>query len=138
MASKGSTKSGSGKNGQTGSGTDDTTSAFQSARNKTGSTVRQTGRKINENPMGALVGGFAVGAVLGAVIPAMRRERSALQPIGQKIGDAARDAARQAAEKGRDKLNEVTGQVMTQVGSKMIDAVAPPAESNANAGSANA
>lgn len=122
-----------GKGSPADGGATDTTSAFQSARNKSGSTVKQTGRKISENPVGALVGGFAVGAVLGAVIPATRRERSALQPIGQKIGEAARDAARQAAEKGRDKLNEVTGQVMTQVGSKMIDAVAPPSESKADA-----
>lgn len=131
MASKGSNKNG--KSGSNASADGDTAGAFQSARAKTGSTVKQTGRKISENPVGALAGGFAVGAVLGAVLPATRRERSALQPIGQKIGDAARTAARDAAEKGRDKLNEVTGQVMTQVGSKMIDAVAPPPESKSTA-----
>jgi hypothetical protein len=134
MATKGSNTASSGKNGKGGSTAatagGDTAGAFQSARAKTGSTVKQTGRKISENPVGAVLSGFAVGAVLGAVIPATRRERAALQPIGQKISEAARDAARQAAEKGRDKLNEVTGQVMTQVGAKMIDAVAPPAESS--------
>lgn len=106
--------------------------AYQSARVKSGSTVRATGRKISENPVGALVGGFAVGAVLGAVVPTTRRERSVLEPLGSKINDAARTAARQAADKGRDKLNEVTGQVMTQVGSKMVDAVAPPREGAAS------
>ena len=55
------------------------------------------------------------------------------QDYPQKINDAARTAARGAAEKGRDKLNEVTGQVMTQVGAKMIDAVAPPAETSTTA-----
>jgi hypothetical protein len=133
MATKGSTtgSSSSGKSGTSGSGTESggTAGAFQSARAKTGSTVKQTGRKITENPVGAIAGGFAIGAVLGAVFPAGRRERDALQPIGAKLGEAARTAARGAAEKGRDKLNEVTGQVMTQVGAKMIDAVAPPAES---------
>lgn len=81
------------------------------------------GGKLGQNPVGALVGGFAVGAVLGAVIPATRRERDALAPLGTKINDAARTAARQAAEAGRDKLNRVTGEVVTQVGSKVVDAV---------------
>jgi hypothetical protein len=114
-------------------------SAYQSARDASSSalgsttravtdTARYTGRKISDNPVGALVGGFAVGAVLGAMIPATRRERDALAPLGGKINDAARAAARQAAEAGRDKLNSVTGQVVTQVGAKMVDAVAPPAD----------
>lgn len=78
---------------------------------------------LRDNPVGALVGGFAVGAVLGAVIPAGRRERDALAPLGSKVTDAARGAARQAAAAGRDKLNRVTGEVVTQVGSKVVDAV---------------
>lgn len=93
--------------------------AYQSAR----SGVSSAGRTLSDNPVGALVGGFAVGAVLGAVIPASRRERDALQPVGLKAAEAARTAARQAAEAGRDKLNRVTGEVVTQVGSKVVDAV---------------
>jgi hypothetical protein len=89
--------------------------------------VKSAGKSVSANPVGALVGGFAVGAVLGALIPATRRERDALQPVGLKINEAARGAARQAAEAGRDKLNRVTGEVVTQVGAKMVDAVAPPA-----------
>ena len=101
--------------------------AFQSARETASSAVS----KIGDNPTGALVSGFIVGAVIGAAIPASRREREALQPVGQKITDAARTAARQAAEAGRDKLNRVTGEVVTQVGSKMVDAVAAPATKDA-------
>jgi hypothetical protein len=94
-------------------------SAYESAR----SGAATAGRKLSDNPVGALVGGFAVGAVIGAVVPATRRERDALAPIGSKINDAARNAARQAAETGRDKLNRITGEVVTQVGSKVVDAV---------------
>lgn len=101
----------------------DTTSAYESGREA--GTRR---RSLSQNPVSALVGGFAVGAVLGAVIPASSRERRALKPVGTKVSDAAREAARQAAEKGRDKLNRVTGEVMTQVGSKVVDAVVPPKE----------
>lgn len=118
---KTSTKNG----GASGNGSNDSngrvSSAYQSARGATAS----AGRRISDNPVGALVSGFAVGAVLGAVIPATRREREALQPVGSKINDAARTAARQAAETGRDKLNKLTGEVVTQVGSKVVDAVAP-------------
>ena len=90
---------------------------------------RQAGsrrQRLASNPMSSVISGFAVGAVLGAVIPATSRERRALKPVGVKINDAAREAARQASEKGREKLNKVTGEVMTQVGSKMVDAVVPP------------
>lgn len=81
--------------------------------------------RASGNPVAALAGGFAVGAVLGAVLPSNSRERRALQPVGLKVNEAARGAARQAAETGRDKLNKLTGEVVTQVGSKVIDAVAP-------------
>jgi hypothetical protein len=104
-------------------GGETTADAFESGRQA--GTRRQ---RVAANPVSAVLGGFAVGAVLGAVIPASNRERRALRPIGTKVSDAAREAARQAAEKGRDKLNQVTGEVMTQVGSKMVDAVVPPKE----------
>jgi hypothetical protein len=87
--------------------------------------ARGGGGRLSRNPNGALIGGFAVGAVLGLVIPASERERAALQPVGAKLTDAARTAAREAAERGRDKLNQVTGEAVTQVGAKLVDAVAP-------------
>jgi hypothetical protein len=86
--------------------------------------------RASGNPAAVLAGGFAVGAVLGAVLPSTSRERRALQPVGEKINEAAKGAARQAAETGRDKLNKLTGEVVTQVGSKVIDAVAPATESS--------
>ena len=111
------------KSGAGASGGDDSSGriagAFQSAR----ATTASAGRKLTQNPVSTLAGGFAVGAVLGAVIPATRRERQALQPVGLKVSEAARGAARKAAETGRDKLNRLTGEVVTQVGSKVVDAV---------------
>jgi gas vesicle protein len=108
------------KNGADANGTD---TAYESGRQ---SGARR--QRLASNPVSALLGGFAVGAVLGAVVPTSSRERRALKPVGAKVSDAAREAARQAADKGRDKLNRVTGEVMTQVGSKMVDAVVPPKE----------
>lgn len=88
-------------------------------------------RGLAGNPVAALAGGFAVGAVLGSVLPTSSRERRALQPLGAKVSSAAQGAARQAAETGREKLNKLTGEVVTQVGSKVIDAVAPTSETTA-------
>lgn len=82
--------------------------------------------RVSGNPAAAVAGGFAVGAVLAAVLPTTSRERRALQPVALKINESARGAARQAVDTGREKLNRVTGEVMTQVGSKMVDAVVPP------------
>lgn len=126
-------------------GTDTTTSqtraanSFQNAReasaNAYGSTAetlsgatRKTGETIASNPVIAMAGGFALGALLGVVVPATRREREALQPLGQKLNLAARDSAKQAASASRDKVDEVTGQVMTKIGSAVVDAVAPARE----------
>jgi hypothetical protein len=102
-----------------------TTSKSSTGSNDNGSSGGQSGGRLSRNPSGALIGGFAVGAVLGLVIPASERERAALQPVGAKLTDAARTAAREAAERGRDKLNQVTGEAVTQVGAKLVDAVAP-------------
>ena len=112
-----------GKKKKNGTDANGTTSAFESGRQ-----AGSRRQRIGANPVSAVLSGFAVGAVLGAVIPASSRERQALKPVGAKVSDAAREAARKAAEQGRDKLNRVTGEVMTQVGSKMVDAVVPPKE----------
>lgn len=104
-------------------GSNGTSEAYESGR---ASTSRR--QRLADNPVGVLAGGFAIGAALGALLPAGSREKRALQPLGTKINDAAREAARGAAEKGRDKLNRLTGEVVTQVGSKVVDAVAPPKE----------
>ena len=111
----------SSKSASSGTASGSTSAAYQSGRSA-------SSRGISGNPVAALAGGFAVGAVIGAVLPASRRERDALQPLGLKVSEAARGAARQAAETGRDKLNRLTGEVVTQVGSKVVDAVAPPKE----------
>ena len=116
-----------------GDGNSTATSAFQDGRRKMSSMTHQAGRRLSDNPVAALAGGFAIGALVGAAIPASTRERRALQPLGHKVSDTARTAARHAAETGRDKLNQLTGEVVTQVGSKVVDAVAPPKEEGASA-----
>lgn len=100
-------------------------SSLSSARDTVSDATRKTKQSLTGNPVGALVGGFAVGALAGVIIPATRREKEALQPISQKLTDAARQAARQAAEASRDKMDRLTGQVVNKVGSQLVDAVAP-------------
>lgn len=87
-----------------------------------------TRERLSDNPVGILIGGFAAGAVVGALLPTSSREREALQPVGARINDAARTAARNAADTGREKLNALTGQVVTQVGAKVVDAVSAATE----------
>ena len=121
MATQNSSKGG-GTSG-TSTGGKESGGRISDAYQSTTRAVSGAGRKLGSNPVGAVAAGFAVGAVLGAVIPATRRERDALQPLASKVTDAARTAARQAADAGRDKLNRLTGEVVTQVGSKVVDAV---------------
>ena len=113
------------RTGTNGSGTagESDSSIFQSARDSVSGAARSAGQTLTGNPTAAVAGGFAVGALLGLALPVTRRERELLEPVGEKITEAARTAARNAAEAGRDKLNQVTGQVVTQVGSAVVDAV---------------
>lgn len=100
-----------------------TSEAYRTARERAGSAGRQAKERLGEYPVGALIGGFALGAVIGAALPTTRRESELLGDMGHKVTDKAREAARQAAEAGRDQIDKITGRAVNEVGSAMVDAV---------------
>ena len=86
---------------------DRTSSAYSSTRDKASSATRRTAEGIDANPMGALIGGLAIGGLLAAVLPKTRREAEMLGPVGRRINETAREATKAAQEAGRDKLDEL-------------------------------
>lgn len=106
-----------------GSARDRTGEAYRTARERAGTATRSAGEQIGNYPVGALIGGFALGAVFGAMLPSTRREKELLGDAGHRITDKAREAARQAAEAGRDQIDKITGRAVNEVGSAMVEAV---------------
>jgi ElaB/YqjD/DUF883 family membrane-anchored ribosome-binding protein len=102
----------------TGKARDKASAAYGAARERTGSaygTVRQgasqarsrTADGIETNPVGALIGGLAIGALVATLLPKSRRESELLGDFGRRINDTAREAARAATEAGKGKLDEL-------------------------------
>ena len=85
--------------------------AYSAAREKTstayGTARERTSDGIDSNPVGALVGGLALGALLAAVLPKSRREQELLGDYGRRVNEKAKEAARAAKDAGRGKLDEM-------------------------------
>ena len=101
-----------------------TVSASEAARERTSDMTRQVSTQMSIYPVGAVIGGLAVGALLGALLPRTRREGEWFGTTGRRIVDAGRDAAQKGIDAGRDKVEQLTGQVVTKVGSAVVEAVA--------------
>jgi hypothetical protein len=84
-----------------------TATAYGTARESASRATRKTADGIDSNPVGALVGGLAIGALLAAVLPRSRREQELLGDYGRRVTDTAREAARAAREAGTGKLDEL-------------------------------
>jgi ElaB/YqjD/DUF883 family membrane-anchored ribosome-binding protein len=84
-----------------------TSSAYGSVSERAGQARERASEGIESNPMGALIGGLAVGAVLGFLLPKTQREEELLGDYGRRINETAREAARAAREAGVTKLDEL-------------------------------
>jgi ElaB/YqjD/DUF883 family membrane-anchored ribosome-binding protein len=98
--------------------------AYDSARDTIGRGTDWSTENLSNNPVAAILGGFALGAVLAAVLPATRREREALGGVGHKLTDAAREAARSATDAAKEQIDEISNNAVQKVGQAVVDAVA--------------
>ena len=100
-----------------------TVSAYEAARERTTGVTRQVTDQMSIYPVGAVIGGLAVGALLGVLLPRTRRETEWFSDTGRRITDAAREAAQKGLDAGKDRVEQITGRVVTKVGAAVAEAV---------------
>jgi gas vesicle protein len=96
-----------------------TASAYEAARNRAGDVTDQ----LAVYPVGAVIGGFVVGALLGALLPRSQRETRLLGDTGRKITGAARDAAQRGLDAGKEQIEQIRAKAAQKVGEAVVDAV---------------
>ena len=100
-----------------------TYSAYEAARDRAADVTRQASEQISVYPVGAVIGGLAVGALLGFLLPASRREQELLGATGRRITDAARDAAQRGIDAGKEQIDEIRSRAAQKVGEAVSEAV---------------
>lgn len=81
--------------------------AAETVRETAASVRVKTAGSIDDSPIGALIGGVAIGMLLGALLPRTQREAQTLGPVGDKLSALARNAIAAAKEAGQDTLDEL-------------------------------
>jgi ElaB/YqjD/DUF883 family membrane-anchored ribosome-binding protein len=100
-----------------------TVSAYEAARDRAADVTRQASEQISVYPVGAVIGGLALGALVGFLLPASRRERDLLSPTGKKITEAARSAAQRGIDAGKEQIDEIRSRAAKKVGEAVVEAV---------------
>jgi ElaB/YqjD/DUF883 family membrane-anchored ribosome-binding protein len=100
-----------------------TYTAYEAARERAAGVTRQAADQIAVYPVGAVIGGLAVGALLGFLLPATRRESELLTPAGRRITGAARDAAQRGLDAGKAQIDEIRNRAAKKVGDAVSEAV---------------
>ena len=121
------------KNSETGNGTGPrgrAAEAYQAARERTYSAYEaargraaDVSRQAAVYPIGAVIGGLAVGALVGLLLPRSQRETELLAPTGRRITDAARDAAQRGVDAGKQQIEEIRDRAAKKVGEAVVEAV---------------
>ena len=100
-----------------------TLSAYETARERSRDTARQVTDQLSVYPVGAVVGGLAVGALLAFLLPRTERENRLLGPTGRKLAGAAREAAQKGIDAGRERAQDLSGELGSKVGRAVAEAV---------------
>lgn len=101
-----------------------TLSAYEAARSRATDVTRQASDQLSIYPVGAVIGGFAVGAILAFVLPRTEREERTLGTTGRKLTGAARDAAQRGLDAGKEQIEQLRAKTAQRVGEAVGDAVA--------------
>ena len=100
-----------------------TSAAFSTAKETASRAGQRTSHRIETNPVGAIIGGLAVGGILAWVLPKTQRETEALSGVGQKLTDTAKQAAQSAMDAGRQQVNEIKETAASNIGHAVMEAV---------------
>jgi len=100
-----------------------TYSAYETARDRAADVTRQATEQISVYPVGAVIGGLAIGALLGFLVPASRREKELLTPTGRRVTEAAREVAQRGVDAGKAQLDEIRSRAAQKVGEAVVEAV---------------
>jgi len=101
-----------------------TVSAYEAARSRASNVTRQANDQLSIYPVGAVIGGFAIGALLAAVLPRTPGEDRLLGKTGKKIAGAAKDAAQRGLDAGKEQIGQIRERAAQRVGEAVGDAVA--------------
>jgi hypothetical protein len=101
-----------------------TASAYEAARSRAGDVTRQATTQLSIYPVGAVIGGFAIGALLAFVLPRSAQEEQVLGKAGRRLTGAARDAAQRGLDAGREQIEQIRAKAAQKVGEAVGDAVA--------------
>lgn len=100
-----------------------TASAYEAARSRATDVTRQATGQLAVYPVGAVVGGFLVGALVGFLLPRTEREDALLGKTGRRLTDAARDAAQRGLDAGKEQVEELRSKAAQKVGEAVVDVV---------------
>jgi ElaB/YqjD/DUF883 family membrane-anchored ribosome-binding protein len=100
-----------------------TASAYEAARSRASDVTRKASDQLTLYPLGAVVGGFLVGALVGALLPRTETETKALGKTGRKLTGAAKEAAQRGLDAGREQLGELRTRAAETVSEAVADVV---------------
>jgi hypothetical protein len=101
-----------------------TASAYEAARSRASDVTRQATDQLSIYPVGAVIGGFAIGALLAAVLPRSAQEEQVLGKAGRRLTGAAKDAAQRGLDAGKEQIEQIRAKAAQKVGEAVGDAVA--------------
>ncbi len=100
-----------------------TASAYEAARGRAKEVTRTATDQIGVYPVGAVIGGLAIGALLGFLVPSTRREEELLGDTGRRLTGAARDAAQRGLDAGKEQVEQIRTRATQKVGEAVVEAV---------------
>ena len=100
-----------------------TSSAYEAARGRAAEVTRTASDQIAVYPVGAVIGGLAIGALLGFLLPSTRREEELLGDTGRRITGAAREAAQRGLDAGKEQVEQIRSRATQKVGEAVVEAV---------------